>query len=68
MSQQELAALEQFLELSDAQLDRIQAAVARVRAMSVEERQAYAEEIARFRKLPTPERAKTDPRSTPSKR
>jgi hypothetical protein len=57
LSQQELAALEQFLSLSDEQLDRIQAAVARVRAMSIEERKAYAEEIVRYRSLPREERA-----------
>jgi hypothetical protein len=57
LSQQELAALEQFLTLSDEQLDRIQAAVARVRSMPLEERQAYAQEIIRLRSLPQEERA-----------
>jgi hypothetical protein len=58
LSQQELAALEQFLRLSDEQLDRIQQAVARVRAMSAEERKAHAEEIVRFRDLPPDERSR----------
>ena len=58
LSQQELAALEQFLRLSDEELDRIQEAIGRVRAMPLEERRAHAEEIVRFRSLPAEERTR----------
>ena len=52
----ELAALEQFLSLSDAQLDQLQAALARIRALSPAERAAFAEEILSYRALPGEQR------------
>ena len=55
-SASELAALEQFLGLSDAQLDQLMAALARVRAMSAEERAAFAAEIRAYRGLPGEQR------------
>ena len=48
----ELAGLEQFLSLSDAQLDEMQAALARVRAMSPAERARLKQQIQEFRQLP----------------
>lgn len=48
----ELAGLEQFLSLSDAQLDELQAALARVRAMSPAERARLKQQIEEFRQLP----------------
>lgn len=52
----ELAALEQFLSLSDAELAQLQDVITRLRAMSTEERAALRKEIAEFRKLPEPQR------------
>ncbi len=52
----ELAAVEQFLELSDADLDQMQQVIARIRAMKPEERVALRGEIARYRQLPEPQR------------
>lgn len=52
----ELAALEQFLNLSDAELAQLQDVIARLRAMSPAERAALRDEIAAFRKLPEPQR------------
>jgi hypothetical protein len=53
----DLAALEQFLNLSDAQLDEMQAALARVRAMLPAERARLRDEILAYRRLPAGERA-----------
>jgi hypothetical protein len=55
-SPSDLAALEQFLGLSDAQLDQLMAALARVRAMSPQQRLAFAEEIRAYRRLPGEQR------------
>jgi hypothetical protein len=52
----EMAAVEQFLELSDADLDQMQQVIARIRAMKPEERMALRAEIARYRQLPEPQR------------
>lgn len=52
----ELAALDQFLNLSDAELAQLQDVIARLRAMSPAERAALRDEIAAFRKLPEPQR------------
>lgn len=49
-------ALERFLTLSDEQLDRIQQAVAKVRAMSPAERAALHAQLHAFRQLPEAER------------
>ena len=50
-------ALERFLTLSDEQLDRIQQAVAKVRAMSPAERAALHAQLHAFRQLPEAKRA-----------
>jgi hypothetical protein len=55
-SRQELAAVEQFLHLSDAQLDEMLQVIRRIRAMTPEQRAALHAEIAAFRQLPEPER------------
>lgn len=52
----ELAALEQFLNLSDADLAQMEQAIARVRAMTPAQRAALRDEITAFRKLPEPQR------------
>ena len=52
----ELAALDQFLNLSDAELAQMEKVIARVRAMSPAQRAALRDEIATFRKLPEPQR------------
>lgn len=52
----ELVALEKFLTLDDTQLDELQRAIARVRAMSPDERAKLREQIAQFRQLPAAER------------
>lgn len=52
----ELAALEQFLNLSDAELAQLQDVIARIRAMTPAERAALREEIAAFRQLPERQR------------
>ena len=52
----ELAALEQFLNLSDAELAQMQQIIVRLRAMTPEERAKLREEIAAFRQLPEPQR------------
>lgn len=54
----DLAVLEQFLTLSDAELAQVEQAVAQVRAMSPAERAALREQIAAFRQLPADERAR----------
>ncbi len=52
----ELATVEQFLALSDTELDQVQQVIARIRAMKPEERLALRGEIARYRQLPEPQR------------
>jgi hypothetical protein len=52
----ELAALEQFLGLSDAQLDQLIDALQRVRAMTPEERVGFAKAIRDYRQLPGEQR------------
>lgn len=52
----ELAALEEFLTMSDEELDRLQSAIDRIRAMSEEERAQFAGRIVEFRRLPREER------------
>ena len=52
----ELVALDQFLNLSDAELAQMAAAIARVRAMSPAQREQLRQEIAAFRDLPEPQR------------
>ncbi len=52
----ELAALEQFLGLSDAELAQMEQAIARIRAMTPAQRAAMREQIAAFRQLPEPQR------------
>lgn len=52
----EFAALDRFLSMSDAELDAMQQAIARVRAMSPDERAKMRAEIAAFHQLPTERR------------
>lgn len=52
----EFAAVEQFLGLSDADLDQMQQVLARIRAMKPAERAALRTEIVKFRQLPEPQR------------
>ena len=52
----EMAAVEQFLELPDAELDQLLEVIARIRAMSPEQRVALRREVAAYRRLPAPER------------
>ncbi|PTY06162.1 hypothetical protein DB347_11970 [Opitutaceae bacterium EW11] len=52
----ELAVLDQFLGLSNAELDQLQQAIARVRAMSPAERAALKEKIVAYRQLPENQR------------
>ncbi|ACB74719.1 DUF3106 domain-containing protein [Opitutus terrae] len=52
----EFAAVEQFLHLSDAELDEIARVVERIRAMTPEQRATLAKEIAAFRAMPEPQR------------
>lgn len=52
----DFAAIEQFLGLSDAELDQVQQVLARVRAMKPEERAALRTEMAKFRQLPEGQR------------
>jgi hypothetical protein len=52
----DLAALEQFLNLSDAELAQMQQVIARLRAMTPAQRAALRDEMAAFRKLPEPQR------------
>lgn len=54
----EMAAVEQFLGLSDAELDQLTAAIARIRAMAPAERAELLAEIQRYRGLPDAQRAK----------
>jgi hypothetical protein len=55
-SASELAALEQFLNLSTAELAQMEAVLARLRAMTPDQRAALRAEIAAFRALPEPQR------------
>jgi hypothetical protein len=55
-SASELAALEQFLNLSDAELAQMEQVIARLRAMTPAQRTALRAEIATFRKLPEQQR------------
>jgi hypothetical protein len=52
----ELAAVEQFLGLSDAELEQLQQVIARIRAMKPAERTALRTEIEKFRQLPEGQR------------
>jgi len=52
----EMAAVEQFLALTDADLDQLQQVISRIRAMSPEERAELRKEIQNFRALPESER------------
>lgn len=52
----EMASVEQFLGLSDAELDQLQQVVARIRAMPVAQRASLRREIAQYRQLPEPQR------------
>lgn len=52
----DFAAVEQFLGLSDSELDQVQQVLARIRAMKPEERAALRAEIAKFRQLPEGQR------------
>lgn len=52
----ELKALESFLTMSDEELERLETAIARIRAMSEEERARFASQILTFRGLPVEER------------
>ncbi|OHE82727.1 MAG: hypothetical protein A3G75_04600 [Verrucomicrobia bacterium RIFCSPLOWO2_12_FULL_64_8] len=56
MAVKEMAAVEQFLNLSDAELDQMLQVIGRIRAMKPEERAALRREIAQFRQLPEPQR------------
>jgi len=55
---EDLAALDQFLAMEDAQLDQLQQAIARVRAMTPAERAGLRVQIAEYRRLPTEQREK----------
>ncbi|HLP08256.1 MAG TPA: DUF3106 domain-containing protein [Opitutaceae bacterium] len=55
---QEFAALERFLSMDDAQLERIQRAIARLRAMTPAERAALHDRMHSFHRLPPGERAR----------
>ena len=48
----ELAAVEQFLGLSDVELDQVQQVIARIRALKPAERAALRTEIEKYRQLP----------------
>lgn len=52
----EMASVEQFLSLSDAELDQMQQVIARVRAMTPAQRTELRREIGEYRHLPAPER------------
>lgn len=52
----ELASLERFLTLSDAELGQLADAIARVRAMTPAQRTALRDEIAAYRQLPEAQR------------
>ena len=52
----ELATLERFLDLSDAELEQMQRAIAQLRAMGPEEKKRLRHELENFRRLPAEER------------
>ena len=52
----ELASVEQFLGLSDVELDQMQQVLARIRAMKPAERAALRTEIDKYRQLPEGQR------------
>jgi Protein of unknown function (DUF3106) len=52
----ELGAVDQFLRLSDAQLDQLLEVIARIRAMTPEQRARLRREITQFRELPAAQR------------
>lgn len=52
----ELAALEQFLNLSDAELAKMEAVIGRLRAMTPAQRAALRAEMVAFRELPETQR------------
>jgi hypothetical protein len=52
----ELASVEQFLGLSDAELDQIQQVLTRIRAMKPAERATLRAEIEKYRQLPDAQR------------
>lgn len=52
----EMAAVEQFLRLSDAELDQLAQVIARIRAMTTEQRAALTREVGAYRKLPEQQR------------
>lgn len=54
----ELAALDQFLTMDNAQLDQLQLAITRVRAMTPDERAKLRAHIADYRQLPVEQREK----------
>lgn len=53
----EFAALERFLSMDDAELEAMQQAIARVRAMTPEQRSALHAQLAAYRQLPEDRRA-----------
>jgi len=55
-STRELAALEQFLNLSDAELAKMEAVIGRLRAMTPAQRAALRAEMVAFRELPEMQR------------
>jgi hypothetical protein len=52
----ELATVEQFLGLTDAELDQVQQVLTRIRAMKPAERAALRAEVDKFRQLPENQR------------
>ena len=52
----EMAAVEQFLNLSETELDQMLQVISRIRAMKPDERAALRQEIARYRQLPEAQR------------
>jgi hypothetical protein len=52
----EMAALEHFLDLSDADLDQMQRVITRIRAMKPDERAALRRELENYRNLPDGQR------------
>ena len=52
----EMASVEQFLSLSDADLDQLQQVIIRIRAMTPEQRAALRKEISQYRELPGAQR------------
>jgi hypothetical protein len=52
----EMASVEQFLSLSNSDLDQLQQVITRIRAMTPEQRAELRREINRYRDLPGPQR------------